>query len=311
VASEQLTNMTALLRAALPEGPSGPPDIEALRAGFTQLLTALPAVEGGRFSPVDAGGVAAEWTGVDGAADPSGTVLYFHGGGYLQGSPLTHRRLVAALCRAAGVRALSVDYRLAPEHRFPAALDDATAAYRWLIGPGGEDPGRVILAGDSAGGGLSAALILHLLAEGLPGPAGAYLISPWTDLAGTGDSVRTRAAVDPMIVGDGIVDAARLYLGDRPATDPLASPLYGDFTGAPPVLIQVGDHEVLLDDSTRLSDRCRQAGVETELTVWPEAFHVFQMLVELIPEADQAVAEAGSWIASVLAGARKSAPESV
>lgn len=228
--------------------------------------------------------------------DSRGTLLYFHGGGYFEGSITTHRRLVASLCLAAGVRGLSVDYRLAPEHPFPAAVDDAVAAYRWLTGPGGEDPSRVIVAGDSAGGGLTAALLVALRDAGHPLPAGAYLMSPWTDLVATGESLKTRAEADPMIDPRDIKRITSYYVPDGDVLNPLVSPLYADLSGLPPLLLHVGDAEVLLDDAVRLADRARVAGVSVELEVWPEAFHVFQMLAGLLPEADEAVAQAGEWM---------------
>ncbi len=302
MASEAMDQIKAVMRASRQSAADNPGlSIEQLRSGMDQTLTGLPPVEGGRVEPVDAGGVPAEWTFPDDGRPTTGTLLYLHGGGYFQGSPATHRRLVTALCLAAGMRGLSVDYRLAPEHPFPAAVADALAAYRWLTGPGGEDPGRVVIAGDSAGGGLAAALLVALREASGSLPAGAYLLSPWTDLAGTGGSMRTRADADPMIDPSETGATARRYAGDSDLRNPLISPLYADLAGLPPLLIHVGDSEVLLDDATRMADRARGAGVAVELEVWPEAFHVFQMMVELIPEADEAVARAGAWMAERLA----------
>jgi acetyl esterase/lipase len=274
--------------------------IEETRAAFDLTMGALPPVGGADLSPVDAGGVEAEWTIPHGLDRPKGTLLYLHGGGYMEGSIATHRRLVTSLCVAAEVRGLSVDYRLAPEHPFPAAVDDAVAAYRWLVDSstsgGGEDPSRVIVAGDSAGGGLSAALLLALRDAGDPLPAGAYLLSPWTDLAATGDSMKSRAAVDPMIDPNDTEKTASYYSPNRDFKNPLISPLYADLNGLPPLLVHVGDAEVLLDDAVRLADKARLAGVPVECDVWPEAFHVFQMLAGLVPEADEAIAQAAAWM---------------
>ena len=297
-----MEQIKAVMRAGRQSAAENPePSIEELRSGMEQMLTGLPPVPGGRVEPVDAGGVAAEWTFPEDGGPTTGTLLYLHGGGYFQGSPATHRRLVTALCLAAGMRGLSVDYRLAPEHPFPAAVDDALAAYRWLTGPSGEDPGRVVVAGDSAGGGLSAALLVALRDAGDRLPAGAYLLSPWTDLAGTGASMLTRADADPMIDPAESRATARRYAGDGDLRHPLVSPLYADLTGLPPLLIHVGDAEVLLDDATRLADRALGAGVAVELEVWPEAFHVFQIMVGLVPEADEAVARAAAWMAKRIA----------
>ncbi|HUE59252.1 MAG TPA: alpha/beta hydrolase fold domain-containing protein, partial [Acidimicrobiales bacterium] len=181
MASQQMTDIKALMFERRKQMSGAPrPSVEQLRAGMEQMMGVMPVVGGVATEPVDAGGVPAEWTTADGpgAGSSRGTLLYLHGGGYFQGSITTHRRLVASLCLAAGTRGLSVDYRLAPEHPHPAAVNDALAAYRWMIGPAGEDPSRVIVAGDSAGGGLSAALLVALRDAGDPPPAGAYLISP-------------------------------------------------------------------------------------------------------------------------------------
>ncbi len=301
MASQQMQEVKALLRQRRDEAAGKPePTIEEARASMEEMLGAFPAVEGATLQAVDAGGVPAEWTLRDPAADPgsSPTLLYFHGGGYTVGSPATHRRLVTSLCLAAGVDGLSVDYRLAPEHPFPAALDDALCAYRWLTGPAGVHPSKVVVSGDSAGGGLAVALLVALRDAGDPQPAGAYLLSPWTDLAATGESRRSRADVEPMLEVQGEGRSAQVYAAGQPLDNPLVSPLYAELGGLAPLLVQVGDHEILLDDSTRLADSARSAGVDVELSVWPEAFHVFQILVGVIPEADQAVAAAGRWIAA-------------
>jgi acetyl esterase/lipase len=299
MASQQMKDFTALMlerrRSATGSAPLSVPE---LRAGFDQMMGELPPVPGVTLEAADADGVPVEWTRASegGQAGTRGTLLYLHGGGYFEGSIATHRRLVASLCLAAGVRGLSVDYRLAPEHPFPAAVDDAVAAYRWLIGPGGEDPSRVVVAGDSAGGGLSAALLVALRDAGGPLPAGAYLISPWTDLASTGDSIKTRAEVDPMIDPSDTKRITAYYAPDGNLTDPLVSPLYADLSGLPPLLVHVGDWEVLLDDAVRFAARARSAGVAVESEVWPDAFHVFQMLAGLLPEADEAIAQASEWM---------------
>ena len=299
MASREMSDIEAMMferRNLVGESPT--PSVAQLRAGFELMMGALPAVEGVATSPVDVGGIPAEWTTPtsEGAGSVRGTLLYLHGGGYFQGSIGSHRRLVASLCLAAGTRGLSVEYRLAPEHPFPAALDDAIAAYRWLIGPAGEDPSRVIVAGDSAGGGLSAALLVALRDAGDPLPAGAYLMSPWTDLASTGESMKTRAEADPVIDPSGTGRVTSYYVPDGDVRNPLVSPLYADLTGLPPLLVHVGDAEVLLDDAVRFADRARAAGVPVESEVWPEAFHVFQMLAVMLPEADEAIAQAGAWM---------------
>ena len=304
MASEQMQQIMALMSSVREAGRPLASSIEEQRTGFESTLALLPEVAGGQveaLGPDGAGGVDAEWMRLE-SGEPAGTLLYLHGGGYFQGSPVTHRRLVAALCVAGGVQSLSVNYRLAPENPFPAAVEDALAAYRWLISPlgGDEDPERVIVAGDSAGGGLSAALLVALRDAGDPLPAGAYLISPWTDLAGTGESMQTRAEADPFIDPAQSPNAAARYAGDTELTHPLMSPLYADLSGLPPLLIHVGDAEVLLDDSTRPAERAVAAGVPVEMQIWDGAFHVFQMLFGMIPEADEAVAQAGAWMSKLL-----------
>lgn len=300
--SQAMTDIKALMMQGRRESGAGPaPTVEELRVAFDATMAGLPPVPGATVEAVDAGGVPAEWV-LPETGPTGGVLLYLHGGGYMEGSPVTHRRLVTSLCLAGRMRGLSVDYRLAPEHPHPAAVEDALAAYRWLIGFGGAAPSEVVVAGDSAGGGLGAALLALLRDRGEPLPAGAYLLSPWTDLAATGASIRTRADVDPMLDPGGIDRTVGWYAGSRSRTDPLISPLYADLAGLPPMLIHVGDHEILLDDSVRLAERARTAGVEVELEVWPEAFHVFQMLVGMIPEADDAVERAGAWMAKRAAG---------
>ncbi|HET7523616.1 MAG TPA: alpha/beta hydrolase [Acidimicrobiales bacterium] len=292
--------MTATKEAVLEARRAGqgapPPTVEEMRAGMEVMLAALPPVTGVSTEAAQCAGLPAEWT-VPAGTDTVGTILYFHGGGYFQGSIATHRRLVAALCLAGGTRGLSVGYRLAPEHRFPAAVDDAVAAYRWLISDGGEEPDRVIIAGDSAGGGLTFATLIALRDAGDPMPAGGFGISPWTDLAGTGKSLVTRKDQDPFIDPGGVDETAIRYAGDADRRNPLVSPLYGDLHGLPPLLIHVGGAEVLYDDAARMADAARSAGVEVEFADWPDAFHVWHMMVGMIPEADEAVAAAGAWIA--------------
>lgn len=250
-------------------------------------LALLP--RGTRTEAVTAGGVPAEWVTTPNAA-PDRVLLYLHGGSYNAGSPSTHRALVARLARAIGARGLTLDYRLAPEYLFPAAVEDATEAYRWLLASG-ILPEHIVVAGDSAGGGLALALALALRDAGDPMPAGVACISPWTDLAGTGESVVTRANADPMLSASGIVPEARRYLGKADPRTPLASPLYADLRGLPPLLLQVGDAEILLDDSTRLAERARAAGVEVRLVVWPEMWHVWHAFAPIVPEAQRAIDE--------------------
>jgi monoterpene epsilon-lactone hydrolase len=255
---------------------------------------AQPVPDGTTVNPVDAGGVPAEWV-VAPEVDESRVVLYLHGGGYCLGSLASHRALVARLSAEAKARVLSVDYRLAPEHPYPAAVDDAVAAYRWLLSEG-VAADRIAIAGDSAGGGLTLATLLALKDAGDALPAAAVPLSPWTDLEGTGESVRTRAAVDLMIQADRLKESADLYANGVDLREPRLSPLHGDYTGLPPLLIQVGDAEVLLDDATRVAAIATGAGVDVTLEVWDEMPHVFQAFIGILPEADKAVARIGEWV---------------
>src|SRR5579885_2123644 len=209
---------------------------------------------------VSANGVPAEWITAPGA-DAGRNLLYLHGGGYTIGSIKTHRCLAGWISRAARARVLIIDYRLAPEHPFPAAVDDSLAAYRCML-DSGLTAARITIAGDSAGGGLAVATLLAIRDARLPLPAAGVCLSPWVDLEGTGESMKTKAEVDPMVASGNLGDMAAAYLGGKDPKTPLASPLYADLRGLPPLLIQVGTAEVLLDDSRRLAERARAAGVE-------------------------------------------------
>lgn len=302
--SAEMAAITEMMRQARgAPNLSAPASVEEMRAQMESLLASLPKVDGVSTEPVDAAGIPAEWT-VPQDREVRGTILYLHGGGYYEGSVSTHRRLVAALCLAAGARGLSVDYRLAPENRFPAAVEDAVAAYRWLTSDGVEEPASVVVAGDSAGGGLTFATLIALRDAGDAMPAGAFGISPWTDLAAIGESLVTRKDRDPYIDPTSIAETVRRYVDDSQRRNPLASPLYGNLTGLPPLLIHVGGAEVLYDDAARMAAAAREAGVEVEFADWPDAFHVWHMMAGLLPEADEAVSAAGAWIAKRLASAR-------
>jgi epsilon-lactone hydrolase len=250
-----------------------------------------------RISPSQVGGVPGEW--VEGPAATKTVLLYLHGGGYFACSAQSHRPITVGFALH-GFRVLAPDYRLAPENQFPAAVDDAVAAYRGLLAEG-HSPGSIVVAGDSAGGGLTLSLLLALREAGTPLPAGAALFSPWTDLVATGDSVRTNAARCAMFNGPDIGPSARYYLGTTDPRHPLASPLYADLKGLPPLLIHVGEDEVLRDDSTRLAERAREAGVRVELKVWPVVPHAWQLAPHRIPEARQSLRESATFLHSLTA----------
>ena len=240
----------------------------------------------------------AEWLTPPGAR-PDAVVLYLHGGGYVIGSPRSHRHLAAAIARAAGTRALLLDYRLAPEHPFPAALEDAVAAYQWLLGQGVAS-GRVVIAGDSAGGGLTVATLLALRERGLPRPSGGVCISPWVDLTNTAASYTAKASVDPIVTQEGIGLMTRAYIGAGDPRRPLVSPLYADLRGLPTLLIQVGSDEALLDDAVGLAERARAAGVDATLEEWPAMIHVWHWFLPMLDEAERAIDRIGAFARALI-----------
>jgi epsilon-lactone hydrolase len=236
----------------------------------------------------------AEWLRPSGARQDA-VVLYLHGGGYVIGSPRSHRHLAAAIGSASGTPALLLDYRLAPEHPFPAAVDDAVAAYRWLI-ERGLAPGKIVIAGDSAGGGLTVATLLALRDARVTTPAGAVCISPWVDLTGTAASYTRNAGSDPIVRPALIQEMANAYLRGMDPKTPLASPLFGDLGGLPPLLIQVGAGEVLVDDATTLADRAKSAGVDATLEVWEHMVHVWHWFLPMLDEAQVAIDRIGAFV---------------
>ncbi|WP_326700035.1 alpha/beta hydrolase [Streptomyces sp. NBC_01754] len=233
----------------------------------------------------------------------SRTGLFLHGGGYVYGSLRSHGAMVSEIGRAARCRMFFVDYRRAPEHPYPAALDDAVAAHRSLLAEG-VAPCDVVFAGDSAGGGLVLATLLRLRDEGLPLPAAAACVSPWTDLAGTGESHHALADEDPMLSEDVVALVTGSYLAGTAPTVPYASPLYGDLAGLPPVLVQVGSREVLLSDAERFVAGLRRAGSTGVLEVWPGMVHVWHLHHARLAKAREAVTRLGDWLRSQAAGAR-------
>jgi acetyl esterase/lipase len=265
-----------------------------MRDGIEKMLGTLPIPEGITTETVEANGVPCEWTDASGA-DPERVLLDLHGGGYVVGSLNTHRGQVAGYSIASGARALSVGYRLAPEHPHPAAVEDAAAAYRWLLGQGIE-AGRIAVAGDSAGGGLTAAVLVALRDAGDPLPACGVMISPWVDMEGSGESVISKAGSDPMVGKEELLQMAETYLGGLDPRTPLASPLYAELAGLPPLLIHVGTAEILLDDARRFASRASEAGVDVSLKEWEDMIHVFQAYAMLLPEGKQAVDEIGAFI---------------
>ncbi len=276
-----------------------PSDLAARRARLDSFgrPDALPPDV--RVIPVDAGGVPGEWTLCPGG-DPGRVLIFLHGGGYMVGSLDSHRHVVARAGQEARARTLALAYRLAPEHPFPAALDDAVTAYRFVLKQG-MAPERIALCGESAGGGLALATALRLREAGDPLPGCLWLASPWVDLALRGTSLRTKAAADPLIQRPYLSELATSYLNGADPEDPLVSPLYGDLRGLPPMLIQVGSDETLLDDAVRLAGAAGSAGVSVTLRIWPAMIHAWHLFFPQLAEGRAALAEAGSFVDAHLA----------
>src|SRR3990172_5975817 len=278
--SPQLQTVISFLRQRPVESPDIP--IEQARVAFDAVANMLVLAADVTREAVDVDGTPGEWISAAGAADDA-VVLYLHGGGYVIGSINSHREMVSRIARASGARALAIDYRLAPEHPFPAAVEDATKAYRWLLKQG-IGPEKIVVAGDSAGGGLTVATLLALRDAGDPLPAAAVCVSPWTDLEITGETMVTKADVDPMIRPQDAKSGAERYHGKTDPSHPLISPINADLSGLPPLLIQVGTSEVLLSDSTRLAERAKAAGVDVTLEEGGGRIHVWHFFAFMLPE---------------------------
>ncbi len=295
MASWQAGALSAFIRVAVKRRPDGS-ETEVIRRirrrlelwRFIRSMIA-PPIDGRTVVAVSDGSVRGEWA--QSANDPQLTVYYLHGGAYVACSPETHRSFTSALSRAANARVFTLDYRLAPEHRFPAAVEDAVAGYRWLLNQG-VAPQEIAIGGDSAGGGLTLAALVALRDAGESLPRAAFVMSPWTDLACAGRSLDANDKRDSMFYGAGVRWMAPVYLGEASPRDPLASPVYADLSKLPPLLIHVSDAEVLLDDSTRLADRARECGVNVDLRVWNDLPHAWPVFVGLgLPESLQALGE--------------------
>jgi acetyl esterase/lipase len=266
---------------------------EEMRAGLAAMAGTFTLEPDVRVEPIAIDGMPAEWlASPDVAADR--VVLYLHGGGYVVGSLDTHRDLAARVGRAGGARVLAIDYRLAPEHPHPCAVDDAVRAYRWLLAQG-IAPARLAIAGDSAGGGLTIATLVALRDRGLPAPAGAVCFSPWVDMEAAGESMRT-IVDDPMLDRELILYFARHYLGTTDPRTPLAAPLHADLRGLPPLLVQASRHECLRDDAVRIVERARAAGVDAALELTDEVPHVWQIFAAILPEGREAIERAGAFL---------------
>ena len=264
------------------------------RASYENMLASMPMAEDIATQRVGAGGVPAEWIRAP-QARMDRVMLYFHGGGYVIGSMRTHRAMLAGISRASDFSVLGLEYRLAPENPFPAPVEDALTAYRWLLHMG-IAPGKIVLGGDSAGGGLVVAALVALRYMGEPMPAAGVCISPWVDMEAMGNSFLTNAAVDPSVSKERIVQIAKVYLAGKHPRVLLASPLYVDLHGLPPLLSLVGSIETLLDDARALTERARAAGVEAMLEVWDDMPHVWTHFAAILPEGQQAVERIGDFM---------------
>jgi acetyl esterase/lipase len=262
-------------------------DVQRVRSVWHFLAGTLWTASGVDVRKASVAGMTCEWHTPQ-AADKGKVILYLHGGAYIMGNFATHRQIVSYIARACSVRTLLPEYRLAPEHPFPAAVEDALSAYRELRDDG-YAPGDIVVAGDSAGGGLTMALLLSLRDAGEPVPAGAVLFSPWLDLTGSGESMQTRADRDPWFKPSELAFMRSYYCKDHEFEHPLVSPVFADVSGLPPIYIQVGDDEILLSDSTRIAEKLEQAGGDVTLEIWPGMWHVFQVFVHQMPESKQAI----------------------
>ena len=289
--SPQHEAVVAALVAQQASAPATPPTLEETRAGFEAMTAAFAVPADVRVQPSRAGSVPAAWIQAPGARDDA-ALLYLHGGGYILGSIRTHAELCGRIARATGVRVLAIDYRLAPEHPFPAAVEDAVAAYRWLLAQQ-LDPGRLAVGGDSAGGGLTLATLVALRDARERLPACAFGLSPYADLS---DARPDEGNGDPLIAAEAIAMMAGTYLQGRDARQPLASPVFADYRGLPPLLIQVGTRERLLSDSLRVAERARAAGVDVTLEKGEGLVHVWHLFGPEMPEARDAVARIGAFV---------------
>lgn len=271
------------------------PTVEIIRNALEQLGKMAKLPKDVNCEPVDAGGVPAEWITTPNV-NHDHVMLYLHGGGFIAGSIATHRDLIYRISRAAKIRMLAIDYRLAPEHPFPAGISDSVAAYQWLITNEKIDPNNLIIGGDSAGGCLTLSTLVTLKEKGVSFPAAAVCLSPATDLAGTGESMTTKVDVDPFLSPEYAKLMTESYLGETDPKDYLASPLYADLKGLPPLFIQVGTSEMLLDDCTRFAERAKKAGVDVTLDVWEDMIHVFAGVGASTPEGREAIEKIGNFI---------------
>jgi monoterpene epsilon-lactone hydrolase len=291
MSSKELDRANATWRALSPA--HGTP-VGEVRRRVEDFYAQFPAIEDARVDRVNAGGVPALWIATP-QSSAERVILYLHGGGYALGSARAYQEVTTRIARAARAQVVVLDYRLAPENRFPAAVEDATAAYRWLLSRG-VAPASIAIAGDSAGGGLTLATMLALRYASEPLPAAAVCISPWIDLELAGETIETKAAADPLVTREGLEQFVEWYLAGQDPRLPLASPLHADLHGLPPLLIQVGTAEILLDDARRIARRAREAGVVVTLEEFEEMPHVWHVFASFLPEGQRAIDALGAFV---------------
>jgi acetyl esterase/lipase len=279
-------------------------DVHAMRKTWHSASKVLWTAMKVKVEQASVNGLNSEWLTPKGSPDGK-LLLYLHGGAYVMGNCATHRQLVSYLAKYSGVKALLPEYRLAPEHPFPAAVEDAVGLYRWLLA-NGYPAQNIVIAGDSAGGGLTMATLLSLREAGDPLPAAACLLSPWLDLAATGESMTTRAKKDPWFQPEDMPIVAAYYCNEDELRNPLVSPVYADLSGLPPLYIQVGQDEILLSDSTRAAEKVKAAGGDVAIEIWPGMWHVFQAFLHQMPESKKAVKKIGKFVRRFLMDGRPS-----
>ena len=296
MSKEQQLQLDAILRQGQFDAGG---DVQTLRTAFSQLMAQVPVPPDVEQHPVEIGGVAGVEVTIQGN-DAEKVILYFHGGVYVIGSAAASVPLVGDLVRRTGTRAVTLEYRLAPEHPYPAAVEDARAAYEGLLAQG-IAPGQIALAGESAGGGLAVATLLALREAGVPLPSCGYVMSPYVDLTLSGESLAEKREADPLLTPDGLRARVPDYVGADDASNPYISPIFADLTGLPPLLIQVGSHEVLLSDALRLAERAAMSDVPVTLEVTPGVPHVFQAYAAMLDEAGVALDRAAAFLKAQLA----------
>ncbi len=273
-------------------------DIGEMRQAFEDVTQRLDTPDNVTVRHATIAGIECDWLVPEGSKKTP-VLLYLHGGAYVMGSSKTHRQMVATIAKAAGVRAILPNYRLAPENPFPDGIDDACAVYKQLLQQGIE-PDEIVIAGDSAGGGLTVATALKLRHDGVPLPAALVLLSPWLDLSASGESVKSRAKLDPLFRAEDMPIVAEFYCSADAVREPLVSPVFANVSGLPPAFIQVGDHEILLSDSTRFADKLTAAGINVTLQVWPDMWHVFQFFGSKMPESEAALVDIARFLRRTL-----------